>query len=279
VLLAQPARPGQNVRRQGEDAKKGQRLLEKGVCLGARHLAMLAAFGVGSVKVQVRPRVAVAVSGDELLQPGQTLKRGRIFDSNTPALAALLAEAGLGAVALAHLPDQRGPQQSRLKSLLKACDVLLVAGGMSVGERDFGKSVLEALGVRRVFWKVAQKPGKPLYFGVRGKQLIFGLPGNPAAVVTCFAAYVLPALRALSGEDARKPWRVRLAQALPATGDKALLLKAQVVGHGPTARVRPLSGQGSHLLRSLAEGNALLVRQAGERALKKGQEVEVLRLD
>jgi molybdopterin molybdotransferase len=157
--------------------------------------------------------------------------------------------------------------------------VLLVAGGMSVGERDFGKSVLEALGVRRVFWKVAQKPGKPLYFGVRGKQLVFGLPGNPAAVVTCFAAYVLPALRALSGEAAAKPWRVRLAQALPATGDKALLLKAQVDGEGPSARVRVLSGQGSHLLRSLAEGNALLLRREGEGALRRGQKVEVLPLD
>lgn len=274
VLLAHPAQAGQNVRRQGEDAKKGQRLVERGTRLNARHVAMLAAFGVGSVKVQALPRVAVAVSGDELLRPGQALKRGRIFDSNTPALAALLSETGFGATQLAHLPDSQGPQRQRLQALFKACDVLLVAGGMSVGEKDLGKSVLENLGVKRVFWKVAQKPGKPLYFGVRGKQLIFGLPGNPAAVVTCFVAYVLPALRALSGEKAAATVIARLLHPLKPTGDKALLLKAQVDASG----VRVLSGQGSHLLRSLAEGNALLLRHAGEPELKKGQPVRLLLL-
>ncbi len=278
LLLVRPARRGQNVRLQGEDARKGRLLLPKGTRLGARHLAMLAAFGVAKVSVRIRPRVAVAVSGDELLQPGQALKPGRIFDSNTPALLALLAEAGFGGGASVHLSDQRASQTQRLRALLKHSDVLLVAGGMSVGERDLGKSVLESLGVKRVFWKVAQKPGKPLYFGVRGRQLVFGLPGNPAAVVTCFAAYVLPALRALGGEKPGRPWSVRLAHPLNPTGDKALLLKAQVDGEASAARVRVLGGQGSHLLRSLAEGNALLLRQAGEPARRKGQTVRVLPL-
>ena len=277
ILLAHAARAGQNVRRRGEDARRGERLAEAGARLQARHLAMLAAFGVSKVKALPRPRVAVAVSGDELLRPGQKPKPGRIFDSNSPALQALLNEAGLSPVALTRLPDQAATQTQVLRRLLAASDVLLVAGGMSVGERDLGKGVLEKLGVRRVFWKIAQKPGKPLYFGVRGRQLIFGLPGNPAAAITCFAAYVLPALQALAGAPAAKPRLVRLAEAIPATGDKALLLKAQIDGSGPEARVRVLRGQGSHLLRSLAEGNALVLRKAGEPARRQGQWVECLR--
>jgi molybdopterin molybdotransferase len=278
LWLQRPALKGQNLRRKGEDGARGHLLASAGTRLTARHLALLAAFGVRQVKARPQPRVAVAVSGDELLRPGQALKRGRIFDSNSPALRALLTEAGLELEALLHLPDQRSSQTRLLQGLLKRCDVLLVAGSMSVGERDLGKGVLESLGVRRVFWKVAQKPGKPLYFGQRGRQLVLGLPGNPAAVISCFAAYVLPALRALSGQAHKGAVQLRLAHALAATGDKALFLKAQVEGEGPRSRVRVLGGQGSHLLHSLAQGNALVARPAGQGALRKGALVQVLPL-
>ena len=278
VWLVHPARPGQNVRRRGEDARKGERLAAKGQRLHARRLAMLAAFGVATVKARPRPRVCVAVSGDELLALGQKPGAGRIFDSNTPALRSLLAESGFGHAQVLRLPDERRAQTRLLRAALKECDVLLVAGGMSVGEKDLGKSVLESLGVKRQFWKIAQKPGKPLYFGVRGRQLVFGLPGNPAAVITCFAAYVLPALKALSGAANRQPMTARLAHPLPATGDKALLLKAQVDGKEGGRVVTVLRGQGSHLLRSLADGNALLLRPAGAPALRRGRPVSVLPL-
>ena len=279
VWLAHPARAGQNVRRRGEDAKRGQRLAGKGERLHARRLSMLAAFGVVSVKVHPRPRVALAVSGDELLKPGPKPKAGQIFDSNTPALRSLLREAGLEPVLVVRLPDEEKAQTARLKAALRVCDVLLVAGGMSVGEKDLGKSILESLGVRRQFWKVAQKPGKPLYFGLRGRQLVFGLPGNPAAVISCFAAYVLPTLRKLAGSEDAGTTQASLMHALPANGDKALLLKAHSVNIGGSLSVTVLNGQGSHLLRSLAEGNALVLRPAGSKALKRGQKVELISFD
>jgi molybdopterin molybdotransferase len=270
--------PGQNVRRAGEDGRKGSPLASKGDRLHARRLAMLASFGIETVTVPAPPRVAVAVSGDELLGPGEKPSGGKIFNGNGPGLRALLAEAGSDVQALAHLPDVPGIQARKLGRLLQACDVLIVAGGMSVGKRDFAKSVLESLGVRRIFWRVAQKPGKPLYFGVRGRQLVFGLPGNPAALVTCFAAYVAPCLRGLGRQAQVKPLRAILTHPLTATGDRALLLKARLVGEGARARVTVLSGQASHLLRSLADGNALVLRKAGAGPLNKGRSVDVLPL-
>jgi molybdopterin molybdotransferase len=269
---------GQNVRRRGEDGRKGSLLAAKGDELHARRVAMLASFGVATVQALSSPRVAVAVSGDELLKPGEAPRPGKIFDGNGPALRALLLEAGLGVPAVARLPDAAGPQARRLGRLLEACDVLIVAGGMSVGERDLAKSVLESLGVKRVFWKVAQKPGKPLYFGVRGRQLVFDLPGNPAALVACFKAYVEPSLRALAGRPRAAALSCALAHGVKACGDKALFLKARIEGQGAQARVRILQGQGSHLLRSLADGNALVLRKAGAKALAKGERVDVLPL-
>lgn len=278
VLVGFRVAPGENVRRRGEDGRKGCLLAAPGDRLHARRLALLASFGVESVRVQALPRVALAVSGDELLGPGGKPGGGKIFDGNGPALRALLREAGLGVQALAHLPDAAGSQARKLGRLLEACDVLIVAGGMSVGKRDLAKTALESLGVKRVFWKVAQKPGKPLYFGVRGRQLVFGLPGNPAALIACFAAYVAPSLRALGRQAQLRPMRVALAHPLKATGDKALLLKARMVGEGSRARVTVLGGQASHLLRSLADGNALVLRKAGAGALAKGRSVDVLPL-
>ncbi|HTA16375.1 MAG TPA: molybdopterin molybdotransferase MoeA, partial [bacterium] len=278
VFVGTPVLPGENVRHRGEDGPKGCLLAARGDRLHARRLAMLASFGVETVTVQALPRVAVAVSGDELLAPGGKPTGGKIFDGNGPALRALLLEAGLGVQALAHLPDAAGIQARKLGRLLEACDVLIVAGGMSVGKRDLAKAALESLGVKRVFWRVAQKPGKPLYFGVRGRQLVFGLPGNPAAVIACFAAYVAPSLRALARRAPLKPMRAALAHPLKAAGDKALFLKARVVGEGSRARVTVLGGQVSHLLRSLADGNALVLRKAGAGALAKGRSVDVLPL-
>jgi molybdopterin molybdotransferase len=270
---------GSNVRFRGEDGAKGSLLALPGDRLQARRLAMLACFGVDQVRVRALPRVAVAASGDEVLAPGEKPTAGKIFDGNGPALRGLLREAGLDAGSLLRLPDKAKVQARILGGLLKSCDVLLLAGGMSVGKRDYSKAVLESLGVRRIFWKVAQKPGKPLYFGVRGPQLIFGLPGNPAALIACFTAYVAPCLRALAGEAPRKPLSAGLTHSLQGGSDKALLLKARVLGSGTAARVAILRGQGSHLVRSLADGNALVLRKAGAPPLKKGARVPFLALE
>jgi molybdopterin molybdotransferase len=268
VSFVRPPRQGANVRRRGEDFKKGDLLARAGQPFGAALQGLLAAAGVA----QPLLRVKALVSGDELA--GGKASKGQIYDANGPLLRGLLAQAGLSPE-LAYVPDKLPAVLKQLRGALDA-DLLILTGGMSVGERDLLKPALERLGVQRLFWRVAQKPGKPLYFGRKGKTLVLGLPGNPAAVFTCFHAYVLPALRGLAGLKAAPRWSTaRLAEGIDAPGSKALYLKAQV----RAGRLRILGGQGSHQLRSLAEGNALLYLPADAHAQKKGAIVRYLDLE
>jgi molybdopterin molybdotransferase len=268
VSFVRSVRPGANVRRRGEDFRKGDVLARPGQPFSAALQGLLAASGVP----QPLLRVKALVSGDELA--GGKAFKGQIYDANGPLLRGLLAGAGLHAD-IAYVPDKMPAVLKQLRGALDA-DLLILTGGMSVGKRDLLKPALERLGVQRLFWRVAQKPGKPLYFGRKGKTLILGLPGNPAAVFTCFHAYGLPALRGLAGLKAAPRWsRARLADAVDAPGSKALYLKARVRG----GRLALLGGQGSHQLRSLSEGNALLYLPANARPLKKGAAVRYLDLE
>jgi molybdopterin molybdotransferase len=269
VLFTRPPQRGANVRRRGEDVRRGTALAPKGAALSPALLGLAAACGS-------LPRllaVNVLVSGDEL---SGSPKAGQIFDANGPLLQGLLAQAGLGAMPIQRVPDALGPALRLLRRAMDA-DLLILAGGMSVGRRDVLRPALRRLGVRQAFAGVAQKPGKPLYLGRHGRGWVLGLPGNPAAAFSCFHAYGLPLLRGLAGLAARPRWSVaRLAAALPAPGGKALFLKAAVDAKG---RLRVLSGQGSHQLRALAQGNALLYLPAGRRPLRRGARVRCLRLD
>jgi molybdopterin molybdotransferase len=269
VSFIRAPRRGSNVRRQGEDFRRGETLAQAGDALSPALHGLLAAAG----QAQPLLRVRALVSGDELATGAAT--GGQIYDANGPLLQGLLAAAGIAAPAPAYVPDRLAPALKLLRGALDA-DLVLLAGGMSVGKRDLLKPALERLGVQRLFWGVAQKPGKPLYLGKKGKTLVVGLPGNPAAVFTCFHAYVLPLLRGLAGLKAAPRWsQAALAEALEAPGSKALFLKAHVDARG---RLRVLGGQGSHQLRSLAEGNALLYLPAGTRPLKRGAAVRFLSL-
>lgn len=274
VLLSRPVREGANVRRRGEDVRRGEVLAQTGEALTPERLALAAACGLGRLRVRPRWSFSITVTGDELSPAGGHPGPGGIFDSNTPLLRALGERDG-GRLALAqHLPDRRAALKRGLARALKS-DLVLLAGGMSVGERDLVKDCLKELGVRRVFWRVAQKPGKPLYFGVKGRSLVFGLPGNPAAVQACYLAYVRSAIAGLQGQPAVPAFtRARLAQAIAGGWDKARYLKAEL---GDDGRVRALGGQGSHQLKSLAQGQALIYLPAGDRSFKAGATVKVLR--
>jgi molybdopterin molybdotransferase len=271
LKVERSARAGANVRRVGEDVKKGEVLAPKGALVTPELMALAAACGIASLKVHRRWRVALAVTGDELVDPGSKPKRGAIFDSNTPLLRALVEQDGAELVtASVRLKDKPAAIRSALAKALKA-DVLLLAGGMSVGKKDFVKQALEALGVKRVFWKIAQKPGKPFYFGTRQKSLVFGMPGNPAALQACYHAYVKPALQGLSGLKAQPALsKARLAAPLEGRQGMALFLKAERLKNG---RLKPLEGQGSHQLKSLAQGQALIYLPAGTGRLRPGAAV------
>jgi molybdopterin molybdotransferase len=220
--------------------------------------------------------VALLVTGNELVTPGTKLKPGQIFNSNRWMLKAALNESGIDPIFISDILDRPVVLKRKIQKTLSDCDLLLLVGGVSVGDTDFSKSILESLGVKRVFWRVSQKPGYPLYFGKRKGTLVFGLPGNPASAWVNFYEYVLPCLRALQGlpsENSSK--KARLISEGPNRGFKTLFLKAQFNPEIPVPEVTLLKGQGSHLLQSLAESNCLAVSPPGKGRLKKGEMLEI----
>lgn len=263
LLCAPRPSRGDHVRKRGEDFREGQRLLKAGTRLDPGALALAAASGWASLPCRRLPRLGLLIGGSELAPAGSRLRPGAIYDSNGPMLTAALP----CACRALRAKDDPAAFARALKALGRDSDVLLVSGGVSVGDKDHSKAVLERLGVRRVFWKVAQKPGKPLYFGLWGRRLVFGLPGNPAAALVCLTLYVLPALQVLQGGPAAAPARMPLDQALKGEG-RWLFLRGQL---GPRG-LRILQGQGSHQLRSLA-GGTHLVEVPPRARLRRGQAV------
>lgn len=275
---------GEHIRRAGEDAEVGQVLLAPGSRIGAAEVAVLAAAGVAEVECAVHPRVAVLGSGDELVPPGQPLAPGQIHDSNSFALAALVREAGGEVDRVARLPDEAEATREAIGDAL-GCDVLIVAGGVSVGRHDHVKGALAALAVEERFWRVAMRPGGPTWFGVLPREgarptLVFGLPGNPVSAMVTFHLFARPALRALQGLE---PFPGRTRAALATTYRKKpgkvhyLRCRLELADQGWRAHLTR-ERQGSHVLTSMlgAEALAVIPGERGEVAAGEQIEIELL---
>jgi molybdopterin molybdotransferase len=223
-------------------------------------------LGVAQVRVSQQPRVSILVTGEELVAPGDNPGAEGIFESNGSMLQAALREQGLEAP-VEWVGDR--PQRLALEAeaALRASDVLVVTGGVSVGDHDPTREALHRAGVKQVFWRISQKPGGPLYYGRKGKKHVFGLPGNPAAVYSCFLLYVLPLLRKLQGLSISRPTRAFLQKAYKPLAKKTHFVKTQLDGKG---RARVLGGQGSHLLEMMALGDGLLEVPPGKKMLSAG---------
>jgi molybdopterin molybdotransferase len=249
-----------HIRFAGEEVQVGLTLAEAGTVLSSRWIGFLSGLGFSKVPVVRRPKVALLISGDELRRPGTGLQPGQIHDSNGPMLQAALAEEGIACRAR-RLRDSAPAVESALRRALEGADLVLLSGGVSVGDADHSREAFRKCGVETLFWGVAQKPGKPLFFGSRGGTLVFGLPGNPAAAWVCFHQYVGRTLRIMQGLP-ELPRRQALALKPPRRDEtKTLFLKARLSG----SEVRLLDGQQSHMLRSLAEANALAMVAPEER--------------
>ena len=276
AAVSGPLERGRNIRSRGEGIRQGASALKAGARLHSRAIGFLASLGVAEVRVHPAPRVALLVTGNELVTPGQKPRPGQIYDSNQWMLETALEESGVPPTLVLRVPDRPALLKKKVQKALSHCDVLLLVGGGSVGDSDFSKPVLESLGVRRIFWRVSQKPGFPLYFGRRGKTLVFGLPGNPASAWINYHEYVAPALRLLRGLPPEVPGqKARLASNGPERGAKTLFLKARWGREAAGPKVFLLKGQGSHLLRSLAEGDCLAVAPPGKGRLKRGETLEI----
>jgi molybdopterin molybdotransferase len=277
VVIRRTVDHGDNVGPAGEDVAKGETALERGTVIGPAETGMLAAVGLTRVAVVRRPRVAVISTGDEIVEPGERKRRGQIRNSNGPALTALAVRAGAEAEYLGIARDRRPSLAAKLRRAVGA-DILVLSGGVSVGDYDLVKDELLAAGVRPVFWKVRIKPGKPVFFGRRGRQLVFGLPGNPTSAMVTFQLFVGPALERLFGRSGVGPATVSavLAAGLAVKPGRLQFLRGLVVSRGPVLKVTPYDDQKSGVLRSMVRSQVLIVVPADVSSLEAGTEVEVL---
>src|SRR5438067_3230163 len=266
---------GANVRRAGEDVRSGEQVLAAGAELGPAEVAVLASLGRDRVVCAARPRVAVLVTGDELVPPGCPLGPGQIRDSNATALAAQATRAGGRVEVVEHVPDDREATVAAVERALAAADVLCVSGGVSVGPHDHVKDALASVRAEERFWGIALKPGKPTWFGVAGPALVFGLPGNPVSAMVTFHLLARPALRALAGGDP-SDIRVRAVLDVPIgrspAREQAVRCRLRTADDG--WHVEPTKAQGSHVLTSMLGAGALALIPAGDGRAEPGERGE-----
>jgi molybdopterin molybdotransferase len=280
VRVPGPVAVGQNVQPRARELRRGERVLTSGVEMRSQEIGLLTIVGRTSVLAHAAPRVAVLATGDELIEPDQMPGPGQIRNSNGPMLLAQVTSAGGKPWALGIARDDVEHLRRSINEGLKA-DVLLLSGGVSAGTLDLVPDLLRECGVTAHFHKVRMKPGKPLFFGVRGETLVFGLPGNPVSSFVCFELFVRPALRRLRGHAAEPPpmQSLPLAEDFPYATDRPTYHPAKIEPAAVGERVRPVPWHGSPDLRALTAANALLVLPEGDHKHKIGQPLPVLRLD
>ena len=274
---------GVNIRRVGEDIRKGSTVLAPGAELGPAQLGVLASLAVAHPMVYRRPRVAILGSGDEIVdidQPEEILSGRKIASSNTHTLVALVRRAGGEPVNLGIARDTPESLREHLRRALD-CDLLVTTAGISVGEHDYVRAVLDELGAEQRFWRLRMRPGAPVGFGLVGEIPWIGLPGNPVSTMVTFELFVRPAIRQMSGRALpfRRSAPVRVAEPISLKPKLQHFLRA-VVTEGPAGPEARLTGpQGSGILTSMVLANALLVIPEGQFETPSGATVPALRLD
>lgn len=269
-------RPNANIRKRGSQIKAGELAVKAGMHLNPAAIGWLSSLGITSVPVFAKPLVSVLATGNELKKPGSTLSEGQIYESNSFALKAALEHSNFKTLTLKSVPDQLQKTFAAIQKMLQASDILIISGGISVGKYDLVKDTLFSLGVEQILYKIAQKPGKPMFVGKYDKDhhrcMVFALPGNPAAALVCFYEYVLPALKKMSGftEILPRTAMLPLQNDFEIMGDRALFLRAFATETG----VQILEGQDSNMMRSFAASNAIVYIPVNSSFLKKGQSVE-----
>jgi molybdopterin molybdotransferase len=270
---------GSHIRERGEDIQYGDVVIPAGSLLRPQEIGMLSAMGTTSVAVHRKARIAILSTGDELLEPGSTPLPGKIINSNSYSLAAQVLDAGGDPVLLGIAPDTLEGTCEKIRAGLNA-DMLVITGGVSVGDRDFVKMAIEELGGCVTFWKVDMKPGKPLAFAMLNDKPIFALPGNPVAAMVSFELFVRPSLLKAMGHQRvfRPTVKAVLREPAANKGKRPHLVRGMVWRHDDGYQVSTTGNQSSGRLSSLIQGNGL-IRLAPEVAHVCGEAVEVLLLD
>lgn len=263
---------GLNFRAKGKDIKQGSLALHKDELLTAGAVGFLTALGLTEVNVYAKPSVSIIITGNELQQPGKNLQYGQVYEANSFMLKAALNQLHFNDVEVYHVDDNLERLTSTLNNALNKTDVVLLCGGISVGDYDFVLRASMNCDVEKIFHKVKQRPGKPLYFGKKEKKLVFGLPGNPSSVLTCFYEYVVDAL----GMIMKKKSFIKIAKAVlqneyTKIDGLTFFLKGWLENDAVTA----LDAQESYRLSSYAMANCLIELDENRIIYKAGEEVEV----
>ncbi|MFQ1899148.1 molybdopterin molybdotransferase MoeA [Aeromonas veronii] len=275
TFLAQPE-PGQNIRRTGSDIGKGACVLPAGTRLTPREMPLLASLGVATVAVRRPLKVAIFSTGDELKPVGTPLAHGDIYDSNRYGVRAMLARMGCNCLDLGIIPDDPAQLRAAFIRADEEADVLITTGGVSVGEADFTKQLLDELG-EIGFWKLAIKPGKPFAFGRLPRAWFFGLPGNPVSAMVTFDQLVQPALAKLAGQQFERPLQLQAIAAEPLKKSPGRLdFQRGILSQGPNGlEVRSTGSQDSAVFSSLSQANCYIVLERERGRVAAGETVTV----
>ena len=271
-IIDPPLVKGAHIRSEGTQLKKGAPALVKGHAIGPASIGFLASLGIRRVQVFAKPRITVIITGDELRLPGEKLQKGEIYESNSYALQTALNNSGIEPIAVLRVKDNEKEVIRAIRVALQKSDMILLTGGISAGDYDYVKTALPKTKVKCLFYKIAQKPGKPLFYGKKKNTSVFALPGNPASVLSCFYEYVLPAIRLMQGFH--QPFLEKRALILNLDYNKtfnfALFLKGKTEGQS----VHILEGQGSDVMMSFASSDCLVYLPPGKKTYMQGDAVE-----
>ena len=282
LTVMEPVAEGAHIRRAGDELRRGDVVVPAGQRMMAPQIVAAAAAGIRDLTVSRLPRVTVMATGSELVSIGSEARPGQVVNTNTPLLAMQIEGLlGIKPRTPGHAIDDRDVLHAALVQALETCDVLVLSGGVSVGDRDLVKNVLETeLGVERIVWRVAQKPGKPTYVGRRAGTVILGLPGNPAAVATAWHTLVRPVLLAMMGVALAAPERlpVRLVTAVRPNHLRTHLRWGRSDWRGDELWLQAFARSDSHMLSDFARSDLLAIIPAGNTELAAGTGVEALRI-
>lgn len=269
---------GQDVRYQGEEFETGTLLLHKKTRISAPQAALLASVGIYRIKANKPCEIAVLITGSELVSAGESIADHQIRDSNMIMLQTAVREAGGKIITCGRISDDR---QTTIDAIARIkADIILCTGGVSVGRHDYVKDAAESNGFKQLFWKIKQKPGKPLYFAGKNNTLLFGLPGNPVSAFMCFTHYVRPVIAALNGLSFGWPTvSGEATDEIANQGKRTNMIRVQITwrpngGYGITNAEK----QGSHMLTSLSNANGYIILEPG-RILKTGEHIDIYRYD
>ncbi len=276
VQLREPVPAGADIRRSGEDIRPDTVVLGAGRTLGPAAIGVAASLGQASLHCRRRPLVSVIATGDELLEPGAESRPGAIYNSNGHAVPALVRRAGALTSTAAAVGDDPEATHEVIAGALGASDVLVLCGGVSVGAHDHVRQTLARLEAEQRFWGIALKPGKPTWFGTREGQLVFGLPGNPVSAMVTFALLVAPALRAMMGAGrVRYEARGTLSRDYEKPAGRAHAVRCRLELDEAGLRATPTGHQGSHVLSTMLDADALAIIPAATERVKAGELVEL----